>query len=345
MIKVFIDPRTRISYASYYIYGLYKIYGKKNVGFSMKYFKDLIQKNGLDDFDQYFAFVTIENNIIIKRIVIDYRDKNSINYVALDWCDSYGKVNFNSNTEEFEKLSDPLKTRILAIGPNFGIKIWNSLETIQMLIVNFIKAKSYLPIGFRSFLAGYNWQIKRMPYSHYLVSETTQNYVFFISSLYYDNDEYRSNTNKNRAAYVKACKNIEKLHFEGGLLAANNHPNKKLYKDILTPNYIQPEDYLKKIRKSAIVFNTPAIWGCHGWKLGEFLAMGKAMISMPLLNDMPFPFEHGKHVHFVNSYKEIDFAVHKILNDNSYRKQLEVGAMYYFENYLTPEKVIKRLTD
>jgi hypothetical protein len=72
-MRVYIDPRTRVSYASYYIKGLYHLFGKSNVSFNMKWFVDLIQTNGIEDFDQYFAFV-INDESGSKRYVIDYRD-------------------------------------------------------------------------------------------------------------------------------------------------------------------------------------------------------------------------------------------------------------------------------
>ena len=39
-------------------------------------------------------------------------------------------------------------------------------------------------------------------------------------------------------------------------------------------------EWISKTKQSAIVFNTPAFWSCHGWKLGEYLAMGKCIISV-----------------------------------------------------------------
>jgi hypothetical protein len=40
MCKVYIDPRTTITYATYYIQGLYNVLGKKNVRFSSGFFSD-----------------------------------------------------------------------------------------------------------------------------------------------------------------------------------------------------------------------------------------------------------------------------------------------------------------
>ena len=73
--------------------------------------------------------------------------------------------------------------------------------------------------------------------------------------------------------------------------------------------------------------------------------MGKAIISTPLSREMPAPMEHGKHIHFVHSVDEIYDAVVKINTNEAYRKQLEGGARAYYEQWLAPEVVVKRLID
>ena len=162
-----------------------------------------------------------------------------------------------------------------------------------------------------------------------------------VSTLY-GKESNSFQTNPFRAAFIKACKATTN-NFEGGLLAKSKHPELKTYSDVITANYVLPNEYLNKVKKSAIVFNTPAVWGCLGWKLGEFLAMGKAIISTPLHNEMPYQLEHGKNIHFVNTESEIKVAVERIQNDLSYRRKLEMGAKAYFDAYLAPEVIIKRL--
>jgi hypothetical protein len=106
---------------------------------------------------------------------------------------------------------------------------------------------------------------------------------------------------------------------------------------------VKSKDYLVKTKRSAVSFNTPAVWDCHGWKLGEYLALGKAIISTPLSNKMPIPMVHGVNIHFANSDEDISNAVVKIFQDDSYRRELELGSRDYFERYISPRAVIERL--
>ena len=49
--KVYLDPFCKMSYASFYIKGLYDVFGKDNVSFSAKYFKELARGDGIYSFE------------------------------------------------------------------------------------------------------------------------------------------------------------------------------------------------------------------------------------------------------------------------------------------------------
>jgi glycosyltransferase involved in cell wall biosynthesis len=92
------------------------------------------------------------------------------------------------------------------------------------------------------------------------------------------------------------------------------------------------------------VFNSPAVHACLGWKLGEFLALGKAILSLPLSRAMPSPFVHGEHVHYVaDEEPAMRDAIERLLRDHPYRARLEIGARRYYLEYLSPERAIQRL--
>ncbi len=334
MAKIFVDPRARLVYASFYLKGLFETYGENNVKYSIKYFKDLKQDENSFAFDQYFAFIVCENNKIYK-IIIDYRDKIDISKEAYEWCDVYGKVNYNiSALDKYDK-------KIIAIGPGFGIKIYGLSKTIFYCISNYIKSFPYLRVSFRVFLSGYIWQLKRVSYNIYKPVSSDKNYIFFVSSLW-DHANCIEKTNLFRATYIRYCKNLG-VKFDGGVFAKPSHIEYQKYSDIICTKYIILKDYIKNVKKSVFCFNTPAVWDCHGWKLGEYLALGKAIISTPLSNEMPVPMTHGINIHFVYNENDLKEGIRKIFNDDSYRERLEQGAYAYYNNYIKPEIVIQRL--
>ena len=84
---MFVDSQTNVDYSAFYIKALYECFGKENVIFSHHFFRKL-SYNGL------LKIVVSVNDIHI-NYVIDWGDGPSIDEVDYNWCNRYGKVNFN----------------------------------------------------------------------------------------------------------------------------------------------------------------------------------------------------------------------------------------------------------
>lgn len=343
MSLIAIDPRAKLVYASIYILGLQRIFGKENVVFKSEPFKELKQNNGLDDFDHYFSFFCYKSK---KRYVVDFRDKNTYNTKALDWCNVYAKVNLRKEVEEFKNFDKFDKKKIIGVGPNFGIKIYSDYKIFQLLLTNYLKSKLFLsiPVGFQMFSSGYKWMVKRQTLDNYEISNSRDNFIFHLSS-FYQNQNYGEKTNELRAEFIRSCKNINGILFEGGLLSRPTNELFHEYKDVIVNQYIPNPEYIKKSKESVLAFSTPAAWGCHGWKLGEYFAMGKAIISSPFYNDLPEGIIHGENIHIVDDVNQVKESVKKIINDTYYRKKLQMGARQYYNDFLKPESSIKRIID
>jgi glycosyltransferase involved in cell wall biosynthesis len=332
---VIVDPRARLAYASYYIQGIVDLFGAEKVCFQMSPFQLLVRKYDNLALDEFFAFIIIRNGQRVK-IVIDYKDNYTINNEIYSWCDVYGKVNLNT---EYTDLFDYKK--LINIGPGFGIRIWGYYTTIRNAMLNFIRSHRYSDIDYYPFFYGYYWQTKRLPITDFTYSPTDGKYVFFVSTLW-NHDNCIKNTNVLRAAFIEECLD-DRLNFEGGLYAKQSNIEYNKYKHLVYSNFISFPSYIRKTKRSSVVFNTPTVFNCHGWKLSEYFALGKAIISTPLINKMPVDLEHGKNIHFIEDVSEMKVAIRKILSDNKYRATLEKGALEYYRKYLGPEIVIKRI--
>ncbi len=319
-MKIYIYALTDVYYYSYYIQGFYDIFGKKNITFTTKNFPKLGIKS---------CAVIIQDGQKFRRIIIDAYDSDSVNKEWLDWCDIYGKVNLRSD-KSYPK-------NIVNIGPSFGIRIWGLIPTIQKCIFNYYKGRKQIT-NKREFVALYWRQYNRTRLEEYFKNTSVrQDYIFFISSIW----AKEKRTNCARYRFVKTCVNLPNIIFEGGFAIRTDGNSFGLNK-FLTPK-IPFKNYLKKIRKSELVFNTPAVLDCHGWKIAEFLAMGKAIISTPFFNEMPNPIIHKEHLLFVQDQSEVKSALLEILNNAGFRKKLEEGAKDYFQKFLKPKVVIQKL--
>jgi len=330
MSAIVIYPGFDAYYYSYYIKGLIETVGEANISFSTREFPKLPPSECL-------SFISRGEREL--RFVVDAYDGQitSSQHDALDWCDVYGKANLRSHVVAKEDLS-----KCLAIGPSFAIRIWPPSKFIWLSIRNY-RPGSHAFAESREHFGNYLRQYKyRLGLEYFTPGPSEDTYIFSMSSLWDESEAPR--TNKFRAEFMSCCKSLEGIQFEGGFSPTSDPGRAAQYKaHIVDKRYVYTE-WLEKTRRSALVFNTPAVWQCHGWKLGEYLALGKAIISSPLVNDMPAPLVHGQHAHFVDGSKEsILDALEAVLKDRDYRTHLEKNSRQYYEMYLSPNRVIQRL--
>jgi hypothetical protein len=334
-IKILIDPSCKIEYSSYYIKGLYDEFGKGNVSFSSRYFKELKRKEESHSHDHYMAFVVVRPDKSLTKIIIDFRDKPSVKERAYKWSDKYAKINFNA------QLTDKIfHDKMMLIPPAFGVKIWNFLETGYYCFSNLIRCNFHPVVPMRDYVRDYKNQYER-PYLDYFLNASSESvksipYVFFNSRLW-PHQNCLKGTNLQRKNFIEICRTA--CNFEGGFFASKDHIQYEEFKDLITFKEVT-KSYFEKTKISRFVFNTPAVHECHGWKLGEFLAMGKAIISTPLNNEIPGELVHGRHIHFITNEKELKVAINLLINDDAYRNLLEAGAKNYYLRYANPRSVI-----
>uniref|UniRef100_A0AB33JG41 Glycosyltransferase n=1 Tax=Prevotella sp. GTC17262 TaxID=3236797 RepID=A0AB33JG41_9BACT len=347
MAKIIIDPRLKYNYASWYLLGLERHFGKQCIYYDVRPFISLLYKD-TKDYNSGFAFVYKDASQEVKYFV-DTEDVAKVFLDRYDWCDVYGMV--NPTTEQVVQYD-----KLLPIGPEFGLTLHSKTKTILQCMTLYSKGRKYTDIAFQSYLKDYLYtNIRRRRLERYeLPTEMRVNYIFHASTLWY-NEFAATDTNKYRGDFLKACQKAG-MEIEGGLFYVDgddvlrempDYPKyKEMYKDFIYDRRLSMDDYIRKTKESVLVFNTPSVCECHGWKLAEFLCMGKAIISTPLKREMPGEgLVHGENVHFVQSEVEIYDAVMKIKSDSDYRQHLEQGARAYYEQWLAPEVVVKRIID
>lgn len=318
--KVYIYGLCNVYYDSFYIQGLSETFS--DIEFNISKFPNFVQGT--------FAVILVQNGFETK-IIIDSRDTNKIDSLTLNWCDKYGKVNYNYATLPLDSSN-----KIVALGPSFGIKIWSFSKTLYFAISNLIKYKSKIS-NIREFVANYWRQYKRMPLRLYYPKESSHSNVFFISSIWKDEKE----TNNFRALFIESCSKNKKIKFSGGFAPRNDGNNLGL-DSLVYYNKTVLKKYLLRIQNSAFAFNTPAVLSCHGWKLAEFLALGKAIISTPHKNLMPALLKDDVHLLYVSDADDIEMKIEILLSDSDLKSKLEKNSRAYFEEYLAPVVVINK---
>ena len=337
MIKVRLNPLNHIQYASFYIYALREIFGAKAVCFDSAPFKDL----SLDAQTSRGLLFTIKGT---EQSEIKYyicgNDSYRIDEEIYEWCDVYASVNANlANT--------PGRDKLVSLAPSFAIRTGGTGSIILTALSNSIPyLKASHGHKLKTFIGNYKRLLNRPYYTDMMPEKSRNDYIFFCSTLWYS-DEWNRNdetVNARRANFIRACKEIDGIRFEGGFVAQGERSSADLFSDCLSITSYPYQTWLQKTKESALVFNTPAFWDCHGWKLGEYLALGKAIISTPLSNDLPAPLTHGVNIHFVENDKEsMKEAIRFIMAHPEYKEKLEQGAKGYWDKYGTPVKSLELL--
>ena len=315
MKELIIDPRFSYYYASFYLYGLNQVYG--NCKFKKKCFIDLPFEELAHSNDRLLCYMVKDNSGRARKIVIDYRDQTSIIDSFYDWADVYAKINVN----ETETIV-PDKSKLRLIAPGFGIRYYNLSQTLWNALSNLLVIKKGhfgINVNAKDFLRDYllTWY-RRRPYKEYHLNSIKErdNYVFFVSTLW-RHQNCIEHTNPLRALFMRTCKKLG-IDFEGGF-------------------------YISQSGNSSATdgYNVPSCLNCHGWKLGEFLAMGKSIISAPLYNELP---GDGKQIMLsVDSEEELEDAIVLLTKDTEKRKIFEANALTYYKKYVSPEAVIQYL--
>lgn len=333
--KVKVNPLNHIAYSSFYIYALIKMLGRESVRFDSKPFQELSipsqKSRGL-------LFTLERAGLPERRYYICGNDSYQILEEVYEWCDVYASVNAN-----FRKT--PGRSKLVSLAPSFGIKVWDRKETLLTALSNAVWYLRFVhDRRIKTFLGDYKRLLNRPYYTDMVPGSSRSDFIFFCSTLWYSDEDNQNDrkVNARRAHFIRACKEINSVHFEGGLVPQPGRSSSDLFADCLSDLSYPYQTWLQKTKQSTLVFNTPAFWDCHGWKLGEYLALGKAIISTPLSNDLPVPLTHGVNIHFVeddmDSMKE---AISYIIEHQDYKEKLERGARAYWEAYGAPEKSLE----
>ncbi len=262
-----------------------------------------------------------------RKFVIDAWDKPIVNEWWWKWSDVYGKVNLSL---------DAAMSKVVPLGPGFATKSWGVLSMASALLRS---ARWGREMSLLDYAGGFLRQwYQRRPLSALTPGLSDPSYIFALHRFWPSEPE----VNELRARFMRVVKASDEVRFEGGFVSSDRDETLG-YDDLLHP-HLSYRRWLELTRSSAVVLNTPGVCGCLGWKLGEYLALGKAIISTPIQLQLPADLEHGTHVHLIDGSEDsIRDAVQRITCDGDYRLHLEVNSRAYFDRYVDPRAAIQRL--
>jgi len=309
---------------SFYIKGINQIFFRENIHYS---------SIGFPIFGHHALPFIVGSNPGLK-IYISAGDGPGYNMDGLDWSDVYVK-----RTLINELVPEKYKTKIIPMGPHFGIRVLGFIPTLYQAIRTYFFWSECIENP-RDHIWNYFKQFYfRLPEKAYVPGNPDSKYVFYAATLYPTHPNY----NRYRATFIEACRESIGIEFEGGFIRKDTYRVPE-YLPYTINKYYPISEWVNKSKKSSLGFWAPGDQGAMTLKLGEFLALGKAIIAVPIRQEqLPSPLVHGEHVHFVDgSLEEMKKAVQLLTTDNDYRQKLERNARTYYEQWVSPEQAIQR---
>lgn len=329
--KVCIYPAFNARYYSTYVLGLRDLFGRSALQYSTK---------GFPEFGPDCLAFRLEGGIT-RRVYIHSNDMPELDAVGLEWSDAFGKVNL-----DHDLVPDRHRSKVFALGPMFPVRVWDRGAAELRSLANYLPAREAIG-SFQAHVANYRGQYRsRFDEHEYSPGESDPGYLFFNAAIW----ERESRANAVRSRFVQAAMRIETLEFEGGLTPRHSLNGNEVFDTSEFAPFISKRfsarEYLEKTKRSVAVLNNPAYRDCHSWRLAEGLALGKAIVSTPIVRALPSPLEHGVHVHYVSgSTDSLEKAIRQIRADDDYRHKLESNARHYYESNLAPATVMRRLLE
>ncbi len=105
------------------------------------------------------------------------------------------------------------------------------------------------------------------------------------------------------------------------------------------------ENYIKLLRGHAVCVATTGLHGSIGWKMGEYVAFSKAIVSEKLNYQVPGDFKAGKNYLEFSEPEQCVEAVAELLSNAHLRHGMMKANHLYYLTFLKPDRMIKRTLD
>jgi len=307
--------------------------------------------------NRQFIALRLEFNNSRVLAVFDLQDSPEIGVRdALKYCDYYFKRSLSS--ESYKGLSDEESKKLNPFGFNYQVIVPSKSMVLKRILIEYLsrpfnpfRKKNNFHLHNLKELLDANFGIKESPLMSVndLKPKKSANYEFdvlFQCRLWDPNDLAKRNRedaekiNAERISLVSALKQELGNRFVGGLQPTDFA--KKAAPDLIVNSsaVAHRRRYIDLVKASAVVISSAGLLGSNGWKLGEYVSLGKAIISEPITTRLPGKFENGVHY---QSYTSVDDCMDKVtnlLNSPEEINSMSVSVAEYYASFLEPKALM-----
>lgn len=150
----------------------------------------------------------------------------------------------------------------------------------------------------------------------------------------------RISINETRARCIGLLKDALGPRFTGGFsrsrFTLENYPEL-----VAHPESTSQDSYLRTLKAFPICVATTGLHGSTGWKLAEYVAFARAILSERLVYDTPGDFASGRnYIEFTSPEECVNGAV-RLIEDTALRQQIMRNNAAYYQAYLRPDALVR----
>lgn len=360
MLRVRVYPDTNVHHVLQIYAGLYdlKTEGKIDLKFTRHF------PEGVRSYMPYTLWLEAEDLTTGegRRICFDMVDGDVIASMdGLEKCDVYFKRSYNKRV--IKKLRNDLGRKIFPYGLCYSLLSNNETNTISRLFLEFLCLCSDRNDNSGDFIQFFKraFKIMQSKYKMQLFDESLIGYstefeipptegaeptILFQTRAWSPSacshvmelDKLRE-LNDFRAGTVRNLRREFPDRFIGGIMPTDFA--KRYYPDCLTNLSVSRQSYIALVKRSLITVTTMGLSESTGFKLPEYLAASRCIISEPLIYDLPVSLESYKHYIPFRTPEECVRACAMIIENPEFAAEMRMNNYDYYLKEVRPSSLVE----
>lgn len=297
------------------------------------------------DADRWLNYKFFNAKVILNEkitVIYDAHDWNWIDEEILSEADFYFKRSYD------EKFVSQLKDgkKVFPLGLNYQVTN-NERDEFQMQRSAFYSGKDRIKAFIKGLHLGSKSETEQLGNMESYPQFDLPPKILFMARAWDPNlienktrKEVVEQLNEIRAECVRRLRKEFGVNFFGGL--AHEDYAVKHFKDCLLPdgNLSNKRKYLKILKDCPICVTTVGLNDSNGWKLGEYVAFSKAIVTEPLQFKVTGDFRNeANYLEFITPQEVVKSAA-RLFEDKNLRSAMMMNNYRYYQSYLKPDSLI-----
>lgn len=274
---------------------------------------------------------------------------------ALEQVDVYIKRSLEPET--YDGIPHHLQQKFIPFGFNYQVLGYSSTFFLKLLLLEYL-SRPFIPWAKKNnfhisnlkdiatvlFLRKSNGLLSEHELSPRNNIKRTQTILFQcrlwdVAGVSKANQEDTHRVNQGRIQLLRRLKAEFGSLFLGGL--QNNFYAREHAPDLISSLPSGRRAYLELVNNASIVISTTGLLKSNGWKLGEYIALGKCIVSEPIHTQLPGSFAVGKNYREFSNEESCVTEIQHLLANPDLITAMEAANSDYYRHYLAPAAMMK----